>query len=31
MRLNDKMRLVIELEGEAPNKTVVIVSVEDYH
>ncbi len=31
MRLNDQWRLVVELHGEAPNKTVVIVSIEDYH
>jgi plasmid maintenance system killer protein len=29
--LNDQWRLVVELHGEAPNKTVVIVSIEDYH
>ena len=31
IRLNDQYRLIIELEGEAPNKTVVIVGIEDYH
>jgi proteic killer suppression protein len=31
MRLNDQWRLIIEFEGEAPQKTVVIVSIEDYH
>ena len=31
LRLNDQWRLIIEFEGEAPNKTVVIVSIEDYH
>lgn len=31
MRLNDQMRLIIELEGKAPQKIVVVVSVEDYH
>jgi proteic killer suppression protein len=31
LRLNDKWRLIIELAGEAPNKAVVIVEVEDYH
>jgi proteic killer suppression protein len=31
MRLNDQWRLVIEFEGAAPAKVVVIVSIEDYH
>jgi len=31
MRLNDQWRLIVELQGEAPNKTVVIISIEDYH
>jgi proteic killer suppression protein len=31
MRLNDQFRLILEYEGEAPNKTVVIVDIEDYH
>ena len=31
MRLNDQWRLILEFEGLAPNKTVVIVSIEDYH
>lgn len=31
MRLNDQWRLIVELHGEAPNKTVVVVSIEDYH
>ena len=31
IRLNDQYRLIVELEGEAPNKTVVIVGIEDYH
>ena len=31
LRLNDQWRLIIELEGAAPNKTVVIVAIEDYH
>lgn len=31
MRLNDQYRLILEFEGKAPNKTVVIVKVEDYH
>jgi proteic killer suppression protein len=31
MRLNDQWRLVIEFEGEASSKVVVIVGIEDYH
>lgn len=31
LRLNDRWRLIIELDGEAPNKTVVIVEIKDYH
>jgi toxin HigB-1 len=31
MKLNDQWRLVLEFKGGAPNKTVVIVSIEDYH
>jgi proteic killer suppression protein len=31
MRLNDQWRLITELEGEAPKKCVVVVSIEDYH
>jgi toxin HigB-1 len=31
MRLNDQWRLIVRLEGEAPNKTVVIVGIRDYH
>jgi proteic killer suppression protein len=31
IRLNDQFRLIFEIEGEAPNKTIVIVEVEDYH
>ena len=31
MRLNDQWRLIVELHGEAPKKTVVVVSMEDYH
>ena len=30
MRLNDQFRLVVEIEVQ-PERTVVIVSVEDYH
>ena len=31
MRLNDQFRLVLELQSEAPNKDVRIISIEDYH
>lgn len=31
MRLNDQWRLILELEGTAPNKTVVTIRIEDYH
>jgi proteic killer suppression protein len=31
IRVNDQWRLILEFEGEAPNKIVVIVSLEDYH
>jgi proteic killer suppression protein len=31
MRLNDKWRLIVELQGKAPNKTELIVEVIDYH
>jgi proteic killer suppression protein len=31
MRLNDQWRLIVELKGEAPNKTVRVVGIEDYH
>jgi proteic killer suppression protein len=31
MRLNDQWRLIVELQGKAPNKLVVISSIEDYH
>src|ERR1700761_7346389 len=31
MRLNDQWRLIVELEGDAPNKRIVIVGIEDYH
>jgi toxin HigB-1 len=31
MRLNDQWRLVLEFEGDNPDKTVVVVSIEDYH
>ena len=31
MRLNKQWRLIIELEGTAPNKLVAVISIEDYH
>jgi toxin HigB-1 len=31
MRLNDQWRLIVELHGEPPRKTVFIVGIEDYH
>jgi toxin HigB-1 len=31
MRINDQWRLIVELEGEAPDKTVVVKQIEDYH
>lgn len=31
MRLNDQWRLIVEFEGKARNKVVVVVGIEDYH
>jgi len=31
MRLNLQWRLILEMEGEAPNKTVRVIRIEDYH
>ena len=31
MRLNQQWRLILELEGEGAEKTVVVVDIEDYH
>jgi toxin HigB-1 len=31
MRLNDQFRLIVEYEGTGPDKTVVVVGIEDYH
>ena len=31
MRLNDQMRLTVELEGKGADKVVVIIAIEDYH
>jgi len=31
MRLNDQWRLIVELHGEAPKKTVYVIEIVDYH
>jgi proteic killer suppression protein len=31
MRLNDQWRLIVELRGEAPRKTIYVVEIADYH
>lgn len=31
MRLNDQFRLILEYEGSGPDKTVLVVSIDDYH
>jgi toxin HigB-1 len=31
IKLNDQWRLILEFEGEAPNKRIVVVGIEDYH
>jgi proteic killer suppression protein len=31
IRLNDQWRMILEFEGEAPNKRLVVVGIEDYH
>ena len=31
MRLSDQWRLILGFRGEAPNKTVIVISIEDYH
>ena len=31
MRLNDQWRLIVELKGEAPRKTVHVIEIADYH
>lgn len=31
LRLNDQYRLIIEFEGKASDKVVVIMGIEDYH
>mgnify|MGYP002813323359 CR=1 FL=1 len=31
MKLNDQWRLILAIEGKAPNKKVTIVEIADYH
>jgi proteic killer suppression protein len=31
MRLNDQMRLIIEIRGEHPKKVIHVVEITDYH
>ena len=31
MRLNKQWRLILEFKGKSPNKTVVVMGIEDYH
>jgi proteic killer suppression protein len=31
MRITKKWRLIVELNGEAPNKVVKVIGIEDYH
>lgn len=31
VRLNDQWRLVFTFSGEAPNKAIVVIAIEDYH
>lgn len=31
MRLNDQWRLIVEIQGEAPNKTIHVIEIVDYH
>jgi len=31
VRLNDQWRLILEFQGKAPKKSVVLVAIEDYH
>lgn len=31
IRLNEQWRLILEFTGEAPNKRVVVMGIEDYH
>jgi proteic killer suppression protein len=31
MRLNDQWRLIVEIQGQAPNKIIHVVEIVDYH
>lgn len=31
IRLNDQWRMILEFQGEAPNKKMIVVGIEDYH
>ena len=31
MRLNDQWRLIVEIQGQSPNKTIHVVEIVDYH
>jgi len=31
MRLNDQWRLIVKMHGDAPNKTVYVIEIVDYH
>jgi toxin HigB-1 len=31
MRLNDQWRLIVEIKGEASNKTIHVIEIVDYH
>jgi proteic killer suppression protein len=31
LRLNDKMRLIVEIERGEPKNTILIIGIEDYH
>ena len=31
MRLNNQWRLIVEFEGHGPEKTIIIIGIEDYH
>lgn len=31
MRLNDQWRLILEIRGKAPDKTILIIEIVDYH
>ena len=31
LRLNDKMRLIVEIEPSTPKNKIIVVGIEDYH